>query len=735
MEYPETLARLATAAGIEPWYWDIFGNRHDTTEADMKALVAALGYPATDEATAAASLERLQASRWNRLLEPVTVLRTTGAQMWTTLTTRGADRDRRFTWVLTQEDGLDLSGEAVPAGLASLEVREIDGIPHERWNLPLPSHMAYGYHTLRLLDETGAVVDEGRVIVCPTRCWRPAFTGEGAGAWGIACQLYSVRTDIDWGMGDFSSLRGLAQATGRAGGHVVGLNPLHALFPHNPAHASPYSPASRLFLNPLYIDVAAVPELAESHDARALMADAPFLDRLRQVRSADLVDYVAVSGLKHEILRVLHNAFEALPQKHPRKKAFAAFQDQGGYRLHRFAVFNVLQEEFAGTPWPQWPEEFRNPSGKAVLDFAAAHHDRVRYHLWLQFEADRQLGEAAEELKTAAAGAPVIGLYRDLAVGVDTSGADTWMDPGVYSVGARVGCPPDAFNSEGQDWGLPPLNPLALRDMGYGPFIEMVRANMRHAGALRMDHAMALQHLYWIPPGVSAIGGTYVSYPMDDLLGILALESHRNCCMVIGEDLGTVPEGFRDRMAEEDILSYRLFYFERYQDGLFKRPETYPEQSVATATSHDLHTIAGHWRGWDVRLRHELGLIPEDADPAADDRARAREREVLVAALKDQGVVPEAFAADPQADGEALQTLVLAIHRFLARSPARLMMVNLDDLALEEAQVNLPGTVDQYPNWRRRLGRTLESILADPGFARTAEAVRGERAHSPGGGR
>lgn len=731
MQYAETLARLAEAAGIEPCYWDIFGTRHDTTELDMQALLAALGHPATDEATAAASLEKLETARWGRLLEPVTVLRTTGGQMWTTLTTRPADRDRTFTWVIEQEDGLEMRGEVIPAGLAALEVRDIAGVTHERWNLPLPSHLAYGYHTLRLLDDAGTLRDEGSVIVCPTRCWRPDFVEEGGRAWGIACQLYSVRTAIDWGLGDFSSLRSLAQATGAQGGHVVGINPLHALFPHNPAHASPYSPASRLFLNPLYIDVEAVPELADSKDARFLMADTAFMDRLKTVRGADLVDYPAVSALKHEILRVLHKAFAALPETHARKQAFADFLDAGGYRLHRFAVFNVLQEEFAGTPWPQWPEEFRNPAGPAVLDFAAAQMDRVRYHLWLQFEADRQLGAAAEALTTAAGGGPVIGLYRDLAVGVDTSGADTWMEPGVYAVGARVGCPPDAFNSHGQDWGLPPLNPLVLRDMGYGPFVEMVRANMRHAGALRMDHAMALQHLYWIPPGVSAMGGTYVSYPMDDLLGILALESHRNCCMVIGEDLGTVPDGFRDHMAAEDILSYRLFYFERYPDGLFKRPETYPEQAVATATSHDLHTIVGHWRGWDVRLRHELGLIPEGASPADDDRARVREREVLLAALQDQGVVPQDFGLDPAADEAALRTLVQAIHRFLARSPARLMMVNLDDLALEEAQVNLPGTVDQYPNWRRRLSKTLEAIAADPDFAATAAAVRAERAHVP----
>lgn len=727
MTYAETLAFLAEAAGIEPSYHDIFGDRHDTTEGDMKALLAAIGYPAGDEAEARASLARLERANWTRMLEPATVLRATGAQLWTTLTHRVADRDRTYTWRLVQEDGLEMDGTVIPAGEAELDRRTVDGVDYERRNLTLPSHMAFGYHRLRLMDDTGALVGEGAVIVCPDSCWKPAVAMDGNRAWGVACQLYALRSDIDWGMGDFSGLRTLSQAVAQTGGHVVGLNPLHSLFPENPRHASPYSPSSRLYLNPLYIDVEAVPELGDSPEARTLMADGPFRDRLRAARAEALVDYPAVSALKHEILRVLHKAFRARPEDDPRKEAFRDFVDWGGSRLYRFAVFMTLHEHFQGQPWRQWPEEYRNPAGDTVTDFAGRHMERVEYHLWLQFEADRQLGAAAETLRDAAGG-PTIGLYRDLAVGVDTDGADTWMDPGVYAVGARVGCPPDAFNRMGQDWGMPPLNPLVLRDMGYTPFIEMVRANMRHAGALRMDHAMALQHLYWIPPGVAAIGGTYVSYQMEDLLGILALESHRNCCMVIGEDLGTVPDGFREMLAREDMLSYRMFYFERYEGGLFKRPEAYPQQAVAVATSHDLHTILGHWRCWDVHFRHKAGLVPEGVKLADDLADRAEDRELLVAALKDQGLVREDFPTGAEtATAADLSELMLGIHRFLARSPSQLMMVNIDDLAHEEAQVNVPGTTDQYPNWRRRLAVPLERLVHAPDFRATAEAVRAER--------
>ncbi|WP_404379995.1 4-alpha-glucanotransferase [Caenispirillum salinarum] len=735
MEYVDTLARLAEKAGIEPAYHDIFGNRHEADEADIRALLAALGVPASDTDEASRSLDDLERRDWGRLLPPATVLRTTGEQLATTLTHRRDRRDVVYSWVLIQEDGLEMTGVADPGDLATMDEAEIGGIAYERRSLPLPSHMAHGYHTLRLIDADGAVAAEGNVIVCPTACYTPHAALNGNRAWGVACQLYSVRSDIDWGMGDFSSLRTLAQGVAQNGGHVVGLNPLHSLFPANPLHISPYSPSSRLFLNPLYIDVQAVPEAADSMDAKALMADTAFRDRLDAARKAEDVDYAAVSALKHEILRVLHKHFRTLPADHPRVAAYQAFLDEGGYRLHRFAVFMTLHEHFDGTPWHQWPEEYLNPAGKPVLAFASEHMERVNYHLWLQFEADRQLAEAAGTLKDAAGG-PTIGLYRDLAVGVDTEGADTWMDPGVYAVGARVGAPPDELAHGGQDWGMPPLNPLKLREMGYGPFIEMVRANMRHAGALRMDHAMALQHLYWIPPGVSAKQGTYVSYPMEDLLGILALESHRNCCMVIGEDLGTVPDGFRERMAQEDVLSYRLFYFERYDGGLFKRPEAYPDLAVATPTSHDLFTIVGHWRCWDIALRHDRNLVGPGTSREEEMEARAKDRALLVAALKDQGLVREDFPEDEHVPGDDLRELILGVHRFLARAPSRLMLVNLDDLAMEESQVNVPGTVDEYPNWQRRLTVSLERLVHSADFARTAEAVRAERhrAVKPGGG-
>jgi 4-alpha-glucanotransferase len=311
---------------------------------------------------------------------------------------------------------------------------------------------------------------------------------------------------------------------------------------------------------------------------------------------------------------------------------------------------------------------------------------------------------------------------------VNSDGADTWMDPDVYAASARFGAPPDDLGPQGQDWGLPPLNPHTLRQRAYEPFIAMLRANMRHAGALRIDHAMALQHLFWIPPGHQAVDGIYVTYPLDDLMGIVALESHRNQCVVIGEDLGTVPPGFRERMAAENILSYRILYFERWENGLLHRPDIYPPLALATASSHDMAPVAGHWEAWDVHLRHKLGLARPDATEAEDLKARAADRAILIGALQDQNLLPTDFPATtvPLADSD-MRALVLACHQFLARTPSRLMLMNLDDLVCETSQVNVPGTVDQYPNWSRRLRIDIETLVTSDTLRTTTEAITRER--------
>ncbi len=546
--------------------------------------------------------------------------------------------------------------------------------------------------------------------------------------WGLATHLYSLRSENNWGIGDFSDLADLARISAGFGSEAVALNPLHALFPAFPDHASPYSPSSRLFLNPLYIDVTAVAEFRDSHKVQALVGTRDFAERLDKARVGDYVDYSGVSAIKHMVLEPMHDFFtehhSAEDHDDSRRADYDAFVEEGGTSLKRFSLFQALHEHFEGKPWSEWPKDYRQPGSAGIDAFARDNRRRIEFHTYLQWLAARQLAVAASEHSREGM---KVGLYMDLAIGADPNGADAWCHPDIIVHGARFGAPPDAFNIQGQDWGMPPLHPDRLRNCAYEPFIATLRANMRHAGALRIDHVMGLLHLYWIPPGEKASNGAYVRYPFDDLLGIIALESVRNKCLIIGEDLGTVPDGFRQRMADEGILSYRVLRFERYPDGLFKRPASYPSHSLTTSATHDLSTIKGYWLGRDLKLRKQLGLYDSDRAEKEDDKSYQREKGMLIAALRDQNLLAERFPDGSLTEDEIIRHFTIAVERFLARSPSQLLMLNLDDLLAESEQLNLPGTVNEYPNWRRKCSAPLEALATDPFVGDVVKAVKLER--------
>jgi 4-alpha-glucanotransferase len=733
--------RLSAAVGVEPSYVDVMGETHRASTGAKMAVLDALGLAAANLDQACASLRSLRHRVLQRQIDPVSVLRRGKAFVVPVFTPLG---EETVTWQVTCEDGSQHQGQspllplddATRAACTRLwqplaaplpdEDAAAPQSPRPARGLVLPDTLPDGYHRLTLNpaqgDDNGS---EGMLIIAPATAWLPAaMATQGRRIWGVGAQVYSLRSERNWGMGDFADLKTLCALTGRAGGDVVGINPMHALFLPKPEDASPYSPNSRLFLNPLYLSIEDIPEFQGCADAQDRLADPSLAQDLAEARAADHVRYQAVSRVKLAILPILFAAFQALPKGSDRRQAFDRFVEQGGERLHNFAVFQVLQDHYGMAPWPQWDKAHQQADAPAVLAFAQDHADAVTYQLWLQFECDRQLASAAATLRAQGG---TLGLYRDLAVGASPDGADTWMDQTSYVLGARFGAPPDALGPLGQDWGLPPFNPQTLAEANYAPFIAMVRANMRHAGALRIDHAMALQHLFWIPPGLTAREGLYITYPLDALVAILALESHRAECLVIGEDLGTVPPEFRLRMAEENILSYRLLYFERYESGLFMRPDTYPALALATPTSHDLATIAGNWQSWDVEMRHHLGIAGPDGNLQADLQERAKDRDVLKAALIDQGLLGDDFPTGQPLDRAALENLITACHRFLARAPSMLMLANLDDLVGEVTQVNVPGTVCEYPNWRRRLSVSLEEMASAPAFSAALAAIAHER--------
>ncbi|MGA8551111.1 MAG: 4-alpha-glucanotransferase [Stellaceae bacterium] len=721
----EALVRLAGLVGIETQFTDALGQLREAPDQSLMALTGAFGFP-SDPARAAAEIEEFE--RAAPLGAPAVHL-VDAEDPHPQIELGRSARARKIAWACRLEDG------AQRAGRSAVE----DGAAPGRCALPLPAGLPLGYHQLAL--EAGSEAAQLELIVAPARCHLPPQLEPGARSWGLTCQLYGLRSADDWGVGDFSSLAAIAAAAGSCGAAVLGVNPLHARFAAEPLHCSPYSPSSRIWLDYLCIDPAAMPGFAEDEAVRQLIAGEWFGATRWAARSAELIDYGAAAACKRAVLEALWRSFCAVDlgggdlgggdaSSTDRAREFRLFQRNGGRDLRDFATFEALHEHHCrdrrGFSWRNWPAPLRNPRSREVTDFAAAHRDRVEFFQFLQWEADRQLGVAA------AAGLSV-GLYRDFAVGANPNGAEAWADQELVTPSASIGAPPDTLNRAGQNWGLAPVNPLVLRRQRFAPFIACLRANMRHSGVLRIDHVMALRRLYWIPNGMAATQGCYVRYPFEDLLRLVALESCRHACAVVGEDLGTVPEGFRQTMRAANVLSYRIMSFERRRDGGFVPPSEYPPLSAASAATHDLATLAGFWLGRDIAWRRALGLYPDADAEAAETAERARDRRLLLDALADEGLLTARdFSKFLPETGEPVYTPELgdAIQSYLARSHARLMLVQIEDVIAEREQANLPGTTDAHPNWRRRLGHTLDEIIDGGELRRIASLIREARRRS-----
>jgi 4-alpha-glucanotransferase len=542
--------------------------------------------------------------------------------------------------------------------------------------------------------------------------------------WGFGVNVYALRSARNWGIGDFGDLRVLIEQAARLGAGIVGVNPLHALRWTDPEAASPYMPVSRFFLNPMYIDVEAVPEYASDATTRALVQSAAFRDELERARASPTVRYDLVGACKRRALERLYAAFcRTAPVE--RQRAFGRFTMRDPLRLQRFARYEALSEHFSGDrarrAWPMWPEALRDPANDAVERFASDAHQRAGFFAYLQFVADEQLAAAAEATDGMA-----IGLYRDLALSVGFDSADVWSDPAHYDADHTIGAPPDALGPLGQNWDLAPLDPAALEREDGATFAALLRANMRHAGALRIDHVMSLERLFWIPRGSPPSAGRYVAYPFERLRAIVARESASAGCLVVGEDLGTVPDGFREAMRRDAILSYRVLLLERDAIGAFHAPGEYPSNALATATTHDLPTLTGWVLGRDLDARLAAGLIDEDEARAGRNLRRVhamRLLEALYAAgeLADALVEPLFQAFDARrTERDVYAPLIAAAYRFLARTPARIVILPLDDACGELDQVNVPGTIDEYPNWRRKNSVAVEALALDERIANLA---------------
>ncbi len=708
------LAALADAYGVATGYEDYAHRPVPVAAATVVAVLAALGVPADGRAAVRAALTLVDLAPWRRLLPPsVVVRREAPGEVLLHAPAAGTP-----TVEIQLEDG----GRRSLSVAAARRHRAVDGVELAEWPVRLPAELPLGWHRLRATASgppgTPARTEEVLLVVTPSRLSLPR--GVGRQAWGWMVQLYSLRSGRSWGMGDLADLAELADWSGAdLGAGVLLCNPLHAVAPVRPIENSPYFPSSRRFWNPLYLRIEAVPEYAALEEpARAR------LDALGQPgRAADRDDRIDRDAVWRAKLPALELLFGA--RRDPDRAAqLAAFRDRAGAGLADFALWCALAERH-GRPWQDWPADLAHPRAPAVAAARAELADRVEFFSWLQFLCDEQL--AAAQAAAVGAGMPV-GLMHDLAVGVDPGGADAWALQDTLALAVTVGAPPDSFNQQGQDWSLPPWRPDRLAAAGYAPYRDMLRSILRHAGGIRIDHILGLFRLWWIPAGESAAAGTYVRYDDAALLGVLALEAHRAGAVVVGEDLGTVEDRVATSLCDRGILGSAVLWFERETDpvtgaerGLLP-PERWRELALASVTTHDLPTAAGFLRGEHVRVRAELGQLGR---PVAAEQAQAdRDRAELLAALTDAGLV----GPDP-AEAE----IVLAMHALLGRTPCRLVLAAPADAVGDRRQPNLPGTVDEYPNWRLPTAdgagrpQLIEDLRADPRVAALAAAVRSGR--------
>ncbi len=690
----ETIDALAGAVGIAGEWWDVGGKRTIVSPETKLALLTALGLEVGSESQARESLGSLINQTRRRRLPHSLALRAD-----TPLTVPLRDAPAGAEARIEREDGKILewrigAGEGAPIALP-------DSRTVEERAIPLPA-LPIGRH--RLTVDGFAC----QLTIAPAECHGPAASERRR--FGVTGQLYALRRAGDQGVGDFSTLALAGEGAGGAGAAYLGVSPMHMLFPHDRERASPYHPSDRRFLDPMLIDVLNADLPRDEALETALAGLAPAVAAASATR---LVDYPAVWTVKRAALAALHAAFACARLARPEDPIFAerqAFVEAGGDELRRFAAFQAIAAGDAGADWRSWPEPLRNGETKAIEEAIGRQADAFDFALFCQWLADRQLGRAAAQARERGL---EIGFYRDLAVGAAPDGAEAWAHAGALAQGASVGAPPDPFSVQGQNWNLPAPNPLAGAREGWAALSALYAANMRHAGMLRIDHAMGLQRLFLIPDGARPAEGAYLAYPLDDLIGHIALESQRATCMVVGEDLGTVPEGFRARLTRANILGMTVLWFERKGAEILP-PAAYPPLSVACVATHDLATLAGWWQGADIAEKLSLGLITlRTAGEAVAERLE--EKRGLVAALLSAGLIGAAPAEDAPLD----DAIAAAVHGLIGRSGSLLASAQFDDLVGETAATNLPGTDHERPNWRLKLGPDVAAAFA----SRRARAI------------
>ncbi|PWT86304.1 MAG: 4-alpha-glucanotransferase, partial [Proteobacteria bacterium] len=693
--FEQLLDRAAALSGIDPGFWDIWGRYHETTPAVQQAILRAKGFDVSSAASLERDLAERERRRWQRLLRPVYVVSESAdhdVELCAPAELTGAPA--RITIHL--EDGTASNFEIGLPDLPTTGSIELEGQTWICRRLPLPERLPLGYH--RISAKVDYLEASAHFIVTPDRAYTPPHLGQGGRAAGIAISLYGVRSDRNWGVGDFTDLLDVVDWAGselHAG--FVGLNPLHAIHNRRPFNTSPYLPNCIYYQNFLYLDVEAIEDFGRSRRAQTARQCPAVAAEIEALRQSPYVEYERVAALKLRILKLVFVEFLRERRRHSARAAeFDAYLAREGRLLEDFATYCALDEHLhRRNPdlwvWPDWPAQYQDAGSPETVAFRRKHWRSVMFYQYLQWHIDLQLRRAQ---RRACDRRLAIGLYHDLALATDRFGSDLWANRPFFVAGCRVGSPPDDFSPKGQDWGFPPPHSERHRDDGYHLFAETIRKNCRHGGALRIDHVMRLFRLYWIPDGLDATEGAYVRETSDDFVRILALESVRNRVAIVGEDLGTVEPEVRKTLERFGILSYRLFYFEKDEQGRFRRHDQYPVQALVSSTTHDLPTLAGFWIGADIEARRAAGTIDDEAYRAQLD-ARAQEKQKMLDVLFDHALMPSHLPRSARVYPELTGELHNAAVGFLALAPSQLLAINQEDLTKETAQQNLPGTTWQ----------------------------------------
>ncbi len=708
-----SLAALAHRFGVATAFHDWVGNPVTVDDETVIAALAALGVRAGSEGDRAAALLEHDRRYWSRALAPAIVVRSGAEASFWVHVTHGAPAQ---VWVRLEDgtvrDGIRQADNFTPPF-------DLDGRLVGEATFVLPPDLPLGYHRVHL--RSGTAEFDTRLIVTPAWLGLPDRLGNRQ-AWGLATQVYSVRSEGSWGIGDLVDLTDLAVWAGaqhRADFALV--NPLHAAAPTTPMEPSPYLPTSRRFVNPLYLRVEAIPEFARvSNRAKVDKLRAAVVSRSEK---SETIDRDAAWAAKRKALKLVYRVRRSAG----RELAFQAYKRREGPALEHFATWCALAEKHGGD-WRRWPPELQRPGGPRVAEFVERHRRAVDFHCWLQWQLDDQLAQAqSQALRTGMA----LGIVHDLAVGVHPTGADAWSMQDVFALGVTAGAPPDEFNQLGQDWSQPPWRPDRLEELGYEPFRALISTVLRHAGGVRIDHIIGLFRLWWVPEGLPPTKGTYVRYDHEAMIGIVALEAHRSGAVVIGEDLGTVEPWVREYLRDRGLLGTSILWFEldHHGNGGPLAADRWRELCLSSVTTHDLPPTPGYLVGEHVRLRDDLGLLTRPAEEElADDRAQ---RQAWMVELRRVGLLggsrDEEDGGDEEDDEEDVTT---ALYRYLGRTPSRLLALALTDAVGERRTQNQPGTIDEYPNWRVPLGGPdgrpmgLEDVFTDRRAAAMTEALR-----------